>query len=196
MITLYAENSEVLKFYPDVVDKWKKMLINNGYEYDENKLEFFYSYGFFVKSKKNRKKFYEEEFNNSIKMSFDERLKYELSKIRINLSMKVGNFLVSDRMEKEIVPDSVEKITREITKVKMILESDYHDNYDVKNSIPELDESVASIEIIKEIDEFDEEENYVEEFDVDDILDKISKKGIKSLSRKEREFLNNKSKNI
>ena len=67
-------------------------------------------------------------------------------------------------------------------------------NKEVKDSIPDFDESVVSIEVIrKEIGEDKIEEEY---FDLDDILDKIAKHGLESLTEGEKDFLDKKSKEM
>jgi hypothetical protein len=82
----------------------------------------------------------------------------------------------------------------EITKYKMQIECDFHENKEVRDSIPAYDESILSVEIIKnEIDTEKIEEDY---FDLDEILDSISKNGVDSLTEKEKQFLDKKSKEM
>jgi hypothetical protein len=130
----------------------------------------------------------QERCNN---MLFDERLEFELSKIRVDLTMRVGKFAMSNRLPKGVVPDQIKEIVTEVTKVKMMLEGEYHSNQDVINSIPDVDTSIVSYEIIKDAMKSENSEKY---FNVDEILDKISKDGIDSLSEEERNFLDKKSK--
>jgi hypothetical protein len=72
-----------------------------------------------------------------------------------------------------------------------MLEGEYHDNQEVINSIPDVDTSIVSYEIIKDAMHSEDSEKY---FNVDEILDKISKNGLDSLSEEEKEFLDKKSK--
>lgn len=190
MFTIYVEKEEVLNDYPEVVSKWIQSAKDLNDSFDETKLEFYYSYGFFLPKVENKQDMYEDMFEKC----FDERFEFELSKVRINLAMKMGQFFISNRMQKGSVPKLVNDIIREITKVKMLVEAEYHENYEVKNSIPELDSSVVSFEIIKDIVNSDYSES--QNFDIDSILDKISQKGMDSLSDEEKEFLNKKSKDI
>lgn len=194
MFTIYVEKEEVLNDYPEVVSKWIQSAKDLNDSFDETKLEFYYSYGFFLPKVENKQDMYEDMFEKCSKMLFDERFEFELSKVRINLAMKMGQFFISNRMQKGSVPKLVNDIVREITKVKMLVEAEYHENYEVKNSIPELDSSVVSFEIIKDIVNSDYSES--QNFDIDSILDKISQKGMDSLSDEEKEFLNKKSKDI
>lgn len=194
MFTIYVEKEEVLNDYPEVVSKWIQSAKDLNDSFDETKLEFYYSYGFFLPKVENKQDMYEDMFEKCSKMLFDKRFEFELSKVRINLAMKMGQFFISNRMQKGSVPKLVNDIVREITKVKMLVEAEYHENYEVKNSIPELDSSVVSFEIIKDIVNSDYSES--QNFDIDSILDKISQKGMDSLSDEEKEFLNKKSKDI
>jgi len=193
MFTIQVTKEEASKDYPQVVENWMNFLEKSGKEINEDKLEFYYSYGFFIPKVEDKQKFYEEVFENCSNMLYDERLVYELSKVRVNMGMKMGQFIISDRMSKEYVPSIIAEIVNEVTKVKMLVESEYHENQEVKDSIPELDSDV-SFDIIKDVVSGDYSD--VQNFDIDSILDKISQKGMDSLSEEEKEFLNKKSKDI
>ena len=109
--------------------------------------------------------------------------------------MKLDNFIITDRLPKGTIPQRVKDIVAEVTKVKMMLESEFSYNKKVLESIPALDKTVVDIEVIKGSDE----KKAVQEsnsFTIDTILDKISKKGYDSLSKEEKDFLDNKSKNM
>jgi hypothetical protein len=198
MFTIPVEKEEVLSDYPNVEKDWIEMsnskFLNN--ELDEEKMSFFYSYGFFLPKINDIEKkidFYENMYENTQKMIFDERLDFELSKVRVNLTMLVGkNFVLSNRMPKNIIPEIVRKIVTEVTKVKMLVEYEIHNNDDVKKSIPEIDTSIISFEIIRDVVKDENKLN----LDIDDILDKISQEGLDSLSDEEREFLDKKSKDV
>jgi len=198
MFTIPVEKEEVLSDYPNVEKDWIEMsnskFLNN--ELDEEKMSFFYSYGFFLPKINDIEKkidFYENMYENTQKMIFDERLDFELSKVRVNLTMLVGkNFVLSNRMPKNIIPEIVRKIVTEVTKVKMLVEYEIHNNDDVKKSIPEIDTSIISFEIIRDVVKDENKLN----LDIDDILDKISQEGLDSLSNEEREFLDKKSKDV
>lgn len=194
MFTIQVTKEEVSKDYPEVIENWMSFLEKSGKEIKEDKLEFYYSYGFFLPKIEDKQKFYEEVFEKCSKMIFEDRLVYELSKVRINMGMKMGQFFISDRMNKEIVPPMIIEIVNEITKVKILVESEYHENQEVKDSIPELDSDIVSFEIIKDVVSRDYSDS--QNFDIDSILDKISQKGMDSLSDEEKEFLNKKSKDL
>ena len=101
---------------------------------------------------------------------------------------------MTNRLKRGMMPELVKSMVTEITKYKMSIESEFHLNKEVKDSIPDFDESVVSIEVIrKEIGEDKIEEEY---FDLDDILDKIAKHGLESLTEGEKDFLDKKSKEM
>ena len=68
-------------------------------EIDREKIEFYYSYGYFVSVPEDR-----ERYNREIKefysnLYFEERLNFELSKVKVNLTMRVGHFILSNRLQ-------------------------------------------------------------------------------------------------
>lgn len=142
---------------------------------------------------KKKIEFYENMYENTQKMMFDERLEFELKKVRVNLTMLVGkNFVLSNRMPKGTIPDIIRKVVTEVTKVKMLVEYEFNNNEDIKKSIPEIDTSIISFEIIRDVVKDENKLN----LDIDDILDKISQDGLDSLSDEEKEFLDKKSKDV
>ena len=161
-------------------------------EITEDDVNVFCSFGYFVPKSHNGDKF-EEISEMSSKMLFEDRLNFEISKVRVNLTIKIGNFTITDRLPKGFVFDSVKKVVAELTKVKMTVESEYYNIQEVKDSIPEFDKSIIDFEIVKDVVKNDQNKNQTE-LEVDDILDKISKQGIDSLSDEEKQFLDSKSK--
>jgi len=199
MFVIDAKRKEVAKEFPIVKDwikKIKKMKITKT-EFDKNDIEFYYSYGFFVPKSKNKEDEYLKLLDLSMAMLYPERLELELSKVRVNISMKLDNFIITDRLPKGTIPQKVKDIVAEVTKVKMMVESEFSYNKIVLESIPALDKTVVDIEIVKGPEDLPIE--FVSEaqtFTIDSILDKISKKGYESLSKEEKDFLDNKSKNM
>lgn len=201
MFVIDAERKEVTKEFPIVKDwlkKMKKLKLNEG-KFEKNSVEFYYSYGFFVPKSKNNKEEYLKSLESTLTMLYPQRLELELSKVRVNISMKLDNFIITDRLPKGTVPSKIKDIVAEVTKVKMMVESEFSYNKEVLDSIPALDKSVVDIEIVKNTEsidtiEFDQPEE--PSFNIDTILDKISKRGFESLSKEEKEFLDKKSKNM
>jgi hypothetical protein len=195
MFIIDTNREDVLEDFPFIqewIDTAQKVFIKK--EIDESKIEFYYSYGFFVPKVENKQELYTDMYEKSSKMLFDDRLTFELSKVRVNITMKIGNFILSNRLEKGSVPEIVGKIVEEITKVKMTVEGDYHDNQEVIDSIPDIDPEIIKFEAVNEIVNKDLPEGM--NFNMDDLLDKIGKKGMDSLSDEEKEFLDKKSKDL
>jgi hypothetical protein len=195
MFIIDTNREDVLKDFPFVqewIDTAQKVFIKK--EIDESKIEFYYSYGFFVPKVDDKQELYEDMYEKSSKMLFEDRLTFELSKVRVNITMKIGKFILSNRLEKGSIPEIINSIVKEITKVKMTIESEYHDNQDVVDSIPEIDPEIIKFESVKEIVSSDYSET--PDFDIDLILDKINKKGLDALSDEEKEYLDKKSKDL
>jgi hypothetical protein len=192
MFLLPVLKEDVLNDFP-IVSEWLDTIQFSilKKQIEDSKLELYYTYGYFLPKVQNKEEFYMDMQERCNNMLFDERLEFELSKIRVDLTMRVGKFAMSNRLPKGVVPDQIKEIVTEVTKVKMMLEGEYHSNQDVINSIPDVDTSIVSYEIIKDAMKSENSEKY---FNVDEILDKISKDGIDSLSEEERNFLDKKSK--
>lgn len=205
MFVIDVERKEITKEFP-IVKEWlkkmKKIKLNEG-DFEKDQVEFYYSYGFFVPKNKNNSEEYLKSLESTLTMLYPERLKFELSKVRVNLSMKLDNFIITDRLPKGSIPTKIKNIVAEVTKVKMMVESEFSNNREVLESIPALDKNVVDIEIVKNGESTfltttpdNKEETPTNEFTIDTILDKISKKGYASLTKEEKEFLDNKSKNM
>jgi hypothetical protein len=206
MFVIDVERKEIAKEFP-IVKEWlkkmKKIKLNEG-DFEKDKVEFYYSYGFFVPKSKNNDEEYKKSLESTLTMLYPERLAFELSKVRVNLTMKLDNFIITDRLPKGSIPTKIKDIVAEVTKVKMMVESEFSYNKEVLESIPALDKSVVDIEIVKNGESTllttgsttSLEKPVENDFTIDTILDKISKKGYESLSKEEKEFLDNKSKNM
>ena len=194
MFTIDIKKEDLVNQFPEI-EKWVKKIKKFSFsqkEVNDSKIEFYCSFGFFVPKSHNTQEKFEELAEITSKMLFEERVNFERSKVRVNITMKVGNFVISDRLPKGIIPDTVFKIVSEITKVKMTIESDFYGNKEVKNSIPEIDRNFVDIEIVRDVVNTDYKNQ--SEFDIDSILDKIGQDGLDSLTDEEKEFLDKKSK--
>lgn len=204
MFVIDVDRKEITKEFPIVKDwlkKMKKIKLNEG-EFEKDQVEFYYSYGFFVTKSKNNDEEYLKSLESTLTMLYPQRLIFELSKVRVNLSMKLDNFIITDRLPKGSIPTKIKDIVAEVTKVKMMVESEFSYNKEVLESIPALDKNVVDIEIVKNGESTllttgsTSSTTPINDFTIDTILDKISKKGYESLSKEEKEFLDNKSKNM
>jgi len=176
MFTILATKEEVFHDYPQVTE-WIEIAEKlTGKDINVDKVEFLYSYGFFHPKVEDKEKYYTELFEKCSKMEYNQRVEFELSKVRVELTLKVGQFVLSNRI-KDFLPQIIKDIVSEITK---------------KNSIPDVDKSVVSFEMIKDLVKSD----YNVSLDIDDILDKIANNGMNSLTIEEKEFLDKKSKEM
>jgi hypothetical protein len=194
MFYLYVDLEDVLSEYPLVANWLDSAEDIVGTPIEDDKLEVYYSYGYFHPKVEDKHQYYEDLFNRCSTMEFEERLEHELSKIRVNLTLKRNHFFISNRLEKGFIPMFIQSIVSELTKIKMLIEYEFHQNKKIMESIPEIDKSIVSVEFIKEAVEGDVYTN--QDYDIDDILDKISNGGLDSLSEEEKDFLDKKSKDI
>ena len=155
-------------------------------EIDYSKVKISYQWGFFVERKGVDKEiFYDELYKRYETLKYPERLEEELAKIRVSIAIEYKKFGMINRISS--MPKDIEIIITEITKIKMLAESKGHGNQDVIDSIPKIDPEIIGYDEIL----FDDFDDSMLEYDVDDILDKISELGIESLSDDERLFLKN-----
>lgn len=191
MNLITTDYQEVINEVPNIKD-WIKSVSNDilKKEIDDSKIKTFYQFGYFLPKVENKEEFYQKKYQEYMEMLFDDRLDEELSKVRVSVTLKIGNFIMSNRLGKGVIPKMIRDIVTEVTNYKMFYEYQLHGNIDVLNSIPEFDE-IATLEIVK-----NELEPTIDNYDIDDILDKISESGMESLTDGEKEFLKNHSKNL
>jgi hypothetical protein len=185
----YKEVVSEFSVVKDWIDTIQKNILKK--ELEEDKIFIFYNYGYFLPKIKNKEEYYSDQFERYSQMHFEERLAEEFSKVRVNVTVKIGNFMMTNRLEKGDIPVVIKDIVKEVTKYKMIIEGNVHNNQSVIDTIPDFDTSIVSFDLVKEHIK-SENKNY----DIDDILDKISESGMNSLTDEEKEFLKNQSKNI
>jgi aconitase B len=191
---MYIIDTEIEKVCEEFsqVEKWIKTIHKKVLktEVDNSKIQTYYSYGFFVTKPKEGEVVLTND--DIFKLKFKKRLKFELSKVRVDVTIKIGNFTMTNRLEKGTIPEDIKNIVTEITKVRMMVEGEYHQNKKVIQSIPEVDSKIVQYRIIRGDEDVDMEPM----FDIDLILDKISKDGIQSLSPEEKDFLDKSSKHL
>ena len=196
MFVIDVTKEEVLSDFPEIkswMRRLKSLRLKDG-ELDKSKIEFYYSYGFFIPKVENKMEYYQTILEKTSKMLYEERLVHEMSKVRVNLTLEIDNFIISDRMPNGVIPEVIRNIVEEVTKVKMMIESEYYKYKDVIDSIPPMDSEYVDIKIIRDVVNKDYSNDI--NFDVDSILDKISKKGFESLTDEEKNFLDEKSKDM
>jgi hypothetical protein len=175
-------------------EKWINPIKLFKPDLDINKTDFYASWGFFHPGGGDRIEYWKNFWGDVLKMTWEERLESELSRLRVNMIVSSGkNFKITDRIPKDVpVPEIIIKIVTEVVKVKMLIEWEYNHNDYIKSTIPPLDNSIISFEIIRQ--NIGDDYNQIENLDIDSILDKISESGMDSLSPDEKEFLERKSK--
>lgn len=183
MFSISVDKNDLFSEFPFVENDWLKAIksIPNT-NIKDNRLEFYYTYGYFVPKKRDESN--TEIYNKVIELQYEERLKYELDKVRVSITIKHGHLMFTNRLPKKQIPFIIKEIVTELTKVKMNLEYEYHKNDQVFKSVPPINTNLVSVEVL---DSYDEDKTY----DIDDILDKINDTGIESLTEDEKEFLNN-----
>lgn len=196
MYLIDAKVEEVYKEFPFIYD-WISTICESIIEkpVDDCKINMFYHYGFFNPKVTDKEEFYLSQYERCSKMKFDERLQYELSRTRVNVTVKIDNFMMTNRLHKGDIPTVVENTVTEITKYRMLVEYEFHKDESVKETIPPIDNSIVSIELVKSlVSNTGEDVNY--ELDIDEILDKIATSGMDSLTEKEKEYLDKKSREM
>lgn len=171
------------------IDVIKTYILKNE-DYEDSKIQIYYSYGFFVGKSKNTESEFEKMINSALKMKFPERLEFEKSKVRVDATIRLGNLIFINRLPKSFIPSEIDEIVTEIIKIRMTIESEMDYVEEVAESIPDLTGKI-SFDIVRGAMDFNEKE-----FDMDEILDKISTTGMESLSDEEKKFLDSKSKDI
>ena len=181
--TTLDEAVQELNFISNWINTICREILNK--EVENEKVSVFYNYGYFVPKGSG--------FNiNQLDMMYPERLKHELSKVRVNVTIKIDNFIMSNRIENGFVPSSIELIVEEITKLKMRAEFEILGNRQIFDSVPDIDQSIVTIQK----DSFLGEQPDEDFLDIDGILDKIQLCGLSSLTEKEKDFLDKKSKEM
>jgi hypothetical protein len=155
----------------------------------EEKLEWGMNWGFFVKKAvtQEEKNIQMENYTQKMNLIYEDRIQLEMPRIRCSLSLKAGYYHRIDRVLDLEVPDFVKDMAKEIVKFMMIQEQHFVGNPEVFESIREFYESlVENMEMDNQLDN--------PHLNMDDILDKISEKGMSSLSPRELEYLEKMSK--
>lgn len=174
--------------FPQTVEQFLNELRNSNSEYKNvstEKIIWAYRFGFFGKKKKDEAGVKE--------MLYNERLNYELGKIRVDVIMTAKSYLRGDRVinNPENLPEEVYNFVKEFVKVKMMFEQEENGSEVVKNSIPPIEGNTFNIPL-NGVDPAEESVGKVKpkhtdlEDELDDLLKKISDTGFESLSREEK----------
>lgn len=140
MINLEIYLNKFKDDYPDFFNFFKNVLLNSDSKYkhyDESKYRCYYHIGFYLKSEQKNDEYYKNIYN----MKWEDRMKEEYSKVRITVTLKVGNFVISDQTN--YITDNIKSFLNEAISRKMYVEQNYYSNnpnYDILNSIPNIDD--------------------------------------------------------
>jgi hypothetical protein len=189
MFSIKVDRKQAELDYSAQIKKWFDLMTNHlGKEIKESKLEFYYSIGFFLPKSDNKEKQFLENLEKIESLPYNGRLEWEISKLRINLTLSMENFSITDRMPKKYIPQPIFDLIKELTKVKMLLECELTGDYTQKDSIPDFDNTyISNDEFKKQLKQLLGKED--EQMDLDSILDKISNLGMDSLTKEEVNYL-------
>lgn len=206
MIQFEAKTEDIQNWFPETYKIFLEELRNSKSIYSqEEKLEWIITWGFYrTKGKTEEEKIAkDDEYMEKLKLPYEDRVIVDLSKIKIDISLKAGKYVRSDRSF-DITPKYIIDMAYEVLKVTMIKEQFYLNDPVVLKSLETFQELIDSVKEMMEeatqmfeaqLDVLTPKRKSVVSYDMDDILDKISEKGISSLSPGELQFLEKMSKN-
>jgi hypothetical protein len=194
MITFGVLAKDVFKDFPEVREKWMELInLHLDKELKENEITFFYTCVF--------KDNLEQILLSNLMRDKDEELILSEGDFFIDLTLKYEKFIMSDRMNKfSISPLMKQNITDSLkaraTSIKALENFLGDKNSDIFNSNNFSSTGLFNIEYMKDYDFFNdvESKDNLSNMDIDDILDKISKEGIESLTTLELKALDDASK--
>jgi len=193
MVQFEIENDKMKEWFPITYETFIQELRNSqskSSDKKEDKIKWILSWGIFRTKAKNKN---EQEKIDKLHLTYDERCEVDLPKIRITVTMKAGNRIVSDRSIDDTIPDFIEDMFFEVMKIKMLQEQMIVNDPVVLESLEEFKHLLEYIleEMAEEGENIDIIRNLKKEtpLSMDEILDKISESGMQSLTAKELKFL-------
>lgn len=189
--------SQAMKDYPDTINKMLEELKIS----DENSLlkdvDFFYYWTILPDTDKM------SEYKHLL--FFSERLEYELNKVIVEIYIRHKKYIRGEDVSDLIKAKSIREELSRIIVTSMIIEQRVFKNKEVMDSIPSniepIENKLFGIDIKPENlnldfldDYYDYEDNIDEVYTLDEILEKISKHGIESLTHNEKKILDGLSK--
>ena len=190
MITFKITQDQIKNWFPityqNSIDELRSSKSSSN-DTSEDKIEWFLTWGFFVKkaTTEEEKEKQKENYLKKMEMVYEDRVLIEMPKIRCSINMKAGYYYKMDRAVETTIPTYIEDMAKEVTKYMMFQEQQYIGNQEVMNSIKEFSDSM-----MQSLSNPGDEKS----LELNDILDKINEKGIESLSAVEMEYLNKMSK--
>jgi len=122
MITIPVDRNTVYKEYKKEAVNLLNLFRKSDSRYkdiDDNKIVWYYTFSYFIKREdKNDPEYY----NRLHKMSYEDRLKEELKKVRVSIGFSANYFYISDRVDG--IPEIVRKTVEDLTHKKMLFETE------------------------------------------------------------------------
>jgi len=145
MINTEIKLEELKSDYPIFYKFFKDTLANSQSrfkDYKEKTFKCFYYIGFYMLPSQKTDDYYEK----LLTLKFDDRLKEEIKKVRVTITMVVGKFALSDQTKE--IGENVKPLLIDIVSRKMYFEQMMRENPDqeIINSIPNLEDLIKKIE--------------------------------------------------
>jgi len=198
MIEIELTNEKMKEWFPKTYNAFLEDFNNSNRKFvnkPEEEIEWMVSYAFYIPKAKSDEEAIQNQINyeNKLKLTYDERCKADLPKLKIDCHMYAGYYSRSDRASDKEIPQYIIDLFYEVMKVTMLQEQMYVNDPVVLKSLEGfqhlLDEMLEDMGIEMEgVDEF-ANKHKEEPLDMDEILDKISANGVQSLTAKELKFL-------
>lgn len=206
MVTIEVKSEQLKEWFPITYETFLEELRNSKTQYSdksEDKIKWVISWGIFRTKAKNEQEQLKNdmEYESKLKLQYNERCAIDITKIKVNVSMKAGFYIRTDRSFDKELPQYIIDMFYEVQKITMLQEQMYYNDPFVMESLAEFQHLLD--EILKDMEEqefgiegLNSLKKAVEpKLHMDDILDKISESGLQSLTAKELQFLERESKN-
>jgi hypothetical protein len=203
MVPVELSAEKMKEWFPKTYASFIKDLRNSSSKSggkSEDKISWMISWGIFGSKTKDEAHAIQKQidYDNKLKLPYEERCVVDLEKLRIHVSMQVGYYIRTDRSFDKEIPEYVIDMFYEVMKITMLQEQLILKDPVVMESLEEfkylLDEMMENLESlgleIEGLEEFKQQKKTKEQpLNMDDILDKISETGMQSLNAKELKFL-------
>ena len=198
MIQIELTNEKMKEWFPKTYQKFLEDYYNSNRKFakkPEEEIEWMVSYAFYIPKAKSDEEAIQNQINyeDKLKLTYEERCKADLPKLKVDCHMYAGYYSRSDRATDKKIPQYIIDLFYEVMKVTMLQEQMFVNDPIVLKSLEGfqhlLDELMEDMGIEMEgVDEF-AKKHKEEPLDMDEILDKISADGVQSLTAKELKFL-------
>lgn len=210
MIEIEVTHEKMKEWFPKTYKTFLEDYRNSKRKYvrkAENKIEWLVTYKVNIPKAKNDEEAIQNQINyeKKLHLTYEERCKVDLPKIKIDCHMYAGYYSRSDRSFDKVIPKYIIDMFHEVMKITMLQEQLYVNDPIVLKSLEGFQDLFEQMMEDMGLEIEDDEENFSEDdfiddieykieipeekLDMDEILDKISEHGVKSLTAKELKFL-------